>query len=216
MELSTAKKEAKSSTGNDNKDDRDDVEMGKFLEHTLADSSTPAAQDEHGVDETKKKSNSTTKKRHARFSGPRNVLLSNIPKERKEKVVGLKDGAAMWSSTKSQASWGAARRKEFLDATSTRTVFVTTEDKELLARTLQMRNPFCLLFLGNLSALKVMLFYLISLETILICAITAGLTVYWYNVGTENSAWQGGGMDYIILAFAVTSPVSCALIAIDT
>ena len=142
---------------------------------------------------------------------------------RKEKIIGLKDAGYISSSWK-------ARRKEFLresyginastdtiygppaaSHTTTDPLIMTIEEKEKQVRAMENKNPLSLLILGNLAAFKVMIFYLISLETLITCALTVALTVFWYNIGmehgTEAHPWKGSGMDFIILAFAVTSPV---------
>lgn len=91
-------------------------------------------------------------------------------------------------------------------------MLTTIEDKEEIARSKEMKNPIALLILGNIAAVKVMVLYLISLETVITCSITAGLIVFWYNLANEHGdtahKWTGGSMDFIILAFAVISPVS--------
>lgn len=43
------------------------------------------------------------------------------------------------------------------------------------------------------------------------CGLTAGLTIYWYTAYDENSDWNGGGMDFVLLAFALTAPISAAM-----
>lgn len=143
---------------------------------------------------------------------------------RDKQVVGLKDAGTILGS-----SW-KARRREFLSASHEivnnesadtilygpkRTTLVETiEEKEKQLRAKENRNPISLLLLGNMAAFKVMLLYLISLETIITCALTAGLIIYWYNIGMgyeeagEAETWSGGGMDFLLVGFAVTSPVS--------
>jgi hypothetical protein len=54
-------------------------------------------------------------------------------------------------------------------------------------------------------------YYLITLETMLTCALTVALTLFWYYKYKDDPDWQGGGMDFILLAFAVTSPISAAI-----
>jgi len=91
----------------------------------------------------------------------------------------------------------------------------TIEEKEKQVRANETKNPISLLLLGNLAAFKVMAFYLISLETVITCALTAGLVVHWYKVGLQQDkvdsnstlAWTASSMDFIVLAFAVTRPV---------
>jgi hypothetical protein len=88
---------------------------------------------------------------------------------------------------------------------------LSVEEQEEVVRSMQIKNPFALLVLGFYAALKVMMFYLINLETILSCALTVGLTFYWYDYGRTHEGWDGGSMDYVILAFAVTSPIAAAI-----
>ena len=35
--------------------------------------------------------------------------------------------------------------------------------------------------------------------------------MYWYNGYHESSTWRGGGLDFVLLAFAVTAPISAAI-----
>jgi hypothetical protein len=143
--------------------------------------------------------------------------VQNVSKPRPtdHKVVGLKNVVMMNATTHSQGSWRANRREFLLEGKSTKNAppgVISVEEKEAAARKGQLRNPILLFLLGNVAAFKVMFYYLISLETILTCCITAGLTVYWYNYAEEQErngvSWNGGGLDFIVLAFAVTSPVS--------
>jgi hypothetical protein len=85
------------------------------------------------------------------------------------------------------------------------------EEQEEFVRIMQIKNPVLLLVLGFYSAFKVMFIYLINLATILSCALTVGLTLYWYEYGKSHGNWNGGGMDYVLLAFAVTSPIAAAI-----
>jgi hypothetical protein len=89
--------------------------------------------------------------------------------------------------------------------------YVSIEEMEDIARYQATRNPFELLLLGNIAAFKVMGYYLITLETLLTCALTVALTLFWYYQYEDDPNWQGGGMDFILLAFAVTSPISAAI-----
>lgn len=88
---------------------------------------------------------------------------------------------------------------------------ISIEEMEDNARYEALRNPFSLLVLGNIAAFKVMGYYLITLETMLTCALTVALTLFWYYKYEDDPNWQGGGMDFILLAFAVTSPISAAI-----
>mmetsp|Transcript_7843 Transcript_7843/g.11370 ORF Transcript_7843/g.11370 Transcript_7843/m.11370 type:complete len:697 (+) Transcript_7843:154-2244(+) len=85
------------------------------------------------------------------------------------------------------------------------------EDLESVVRKEALLNPFRLLLLGIIGSLKVMGLYLVTIETFLTCGLTIGLTMYWYDHHTENSEWSGGGLDFVLLAFAVTTPISAAI-----
>jgi hypothetical protein len=38
-----------------------------------------------------------------------------------------------------------------------------------------------------------------------------GLTLYWYFAYLDDSNWNGGSMDFVLLAFALTAPISASL-----
>jgi hypothetical protein len=78
------------------------------------------------------------------------------------------------------------------------------------ARELTLTNPVLIMFLGIESALKVMSYFLITLETVIITVITVGLTCFWYFRYRGDSTWRAS-LDFILLAFAVVSPISAAI-----
>eukprot|EP00977_Amphora_coffeiformis_P006919 scaffold1508_cov178-Amphora_coffeaeformis.AAC.27 len=125
------------------------------------------------------------------------------------KLVGLKKYSLNPTDYKLRQQMSALDSTRTLEGEGEPTVSV--EELEMKARTKTLKNPFYLLFLGNIAALKVMGFYLITLETIVTCLLTVGLTLYWYFEYKDDDTWNGGGMDFILLAFAVTSPISAAI-----
>ena len=90
-------------------------------------------------------------------------------------------------------------------------VGLSIEEMEEQARAKAVMNPFALLFLGNLAALRVMAYYLITLETIISAGLTVGLVLYWYNEYEDDETWSGGSLDFILLSFVVISPISAAI-----
>jgi Flp pilus assembly protein TadB len=75
----------------------------------------------------------------------------------------------------------------------------TIEQAEAQVYQKEQRNPFILLVMGNVAAVKVFFYYLITLDTILACCLCVGLTLYWYFVKSDqgnNEQWQGGSMDW--------------------
>jgi hypothetical protein len=99
----------------------------------------------------------------------------------------------------------------YVDDKATIAAEISVEEQEKCVRMMQMSNPIALLILGFYSAFKVMFLYLINLATILSCFLTAGLTYYWYQYGKTHKDWNGGTMDFVLLAFAVTSPIAAAI-----
>lgn len=93
------------------------------------------------------------------------------------------------------------------------TSYLTIEEMEDDVRKHAITNPFHLMFLGNVAALKVFAYYLVTLETFTTCGLTAGLTLYWYikYKDSESGAWSGGSLDFILLSFVVISPISAAI-----
>ena len=89
---------------------------------------------------------------------------------------------------------------------------MTMEEKEMLARQGEITNPIFLFYLSMVAAIKVMVCFLITAETVLTCVLTAGMIVYWHNYGLEHAdglrPWSGSGMEFVVLVFAVTTPVS--------
>ena len=71
-----------------------------------------------------------------------------------------------------------------------------------------------LVLIGYYTALKIFLLYLISLSSIVACALSVGLTIYWYNILVKRSAdgtFVTIGMDWVILGFAVVTPLSLSV-----
>jgi hypothetical protein len=143
--------------------------------------------------------------------------IQSLVQHERDEVVGLKTAANYFEER------ATLRRRAFLDAAryprdpSSVNVIPTAlkkapvEELEDHVRATQIKNPLLLLVLGFVAAFKVMFVYLINLETILSCGVSVGLTLYWYDYGTTHEGWNGGGMNYVILAFAVTSPIAAAI-----
>lgn len=87
----------------------------------------------------------------------------------------------------------------------------SVEEMEEEARELTLTNPVLLMFLGITAAVKVMFYFLITLETMVTCVITVGMTCFWYFKYQDNSSWVGRDFDFILVAFAVISPISAAI-----
>jgi hypothetical protein len=71
-----------------------------------------------------------------------------------------------------------------------------------------------LALVGYYTALKIFLLYLVSLSSIVTCALSVGFTIHWYNVLTEREVageYKSISMDWVILGFAVVTPLSLSV-----
>lgn len=132
-----------------------------------------------------------------RTQSHRTSILSQFCTKNERKLVGLKNHALNRSATDVGMSSPAPTK--------------SVEQMEREAREHTATNPFKLLLLGLLAASKVMAYYLITLETVLGILITTGLTCYWYFAFETSETWSARSLDFILLAFAVTSPIAAAL-----
>lgn len=51
----------------------------------------------------------------------------------------------------------------------------------------------------------------VTLETIMSCIATVGLTIYWYDAYPNDKQWNGRILDFVLVAFALTAPITAAL-----
>lgn len=68
-----------------------------------------------------------------------------------------------------------------------------------------------LFFIQGYSAVVVFAIHLVSLECLIGISLTVGLTVYVYHRTDDNLSWDGSVMDWVILSFAIVSPMSASL-----
>jgi hypothetical protein len=124
-----------------------------------------------------------------------------------EKVVDLKN------FSRDDAIWKQRQTNLFLPGDDSRLLGKekTVEEIEDEARDGAMANPYKILYFSNLAAFKVMGVYLITLETIISTIFTVGLTLYWYFAYEGDVTWTGTGLNFILLAFTITSAVTTAL-----
>lgn len=87
------------------------------------------------------------------------------------------------------------------------------EEMEDQARQKATDNPLKLLFLGNWAALKITFIYFVTLETLVACGLTVGLTLYWYlyAISPDGIGYDASKFNFVLLTFAVTSPIVAAL-----
>ena len=79
----------------------------------------------------------------------------------------------------------------------------TLDDDEAQARS-NVEDRSFVLFLADLySSIMIFLRYLISIGSLLTVVLTIGLTYYW-----SYAEWDHGNLDYVLLTFAVITPLS--------
>mmetsp|Transcript_692 Transcript_692/g.798 ORF Transcript_692/g.798 Transcript_692/m.798 type:complete len:451 (+) Transcript_692:211-1563(+) len=64
---------------------------------------------------------------------------------------------------------------------------------------------------SSIASLLVFCVYLITLETVLSCALTLGLTLFWYYTKKASEDFVGGGISWIVLGFAVVTPITVSI-----
>jgi hypothetical protein len=146
---------------------------------------------------------------------PPTVKIKDFRAQAERKVVGLKNYGLDRRTTLKRRQPISALDASSVGAHSTspgaQNRGLSVEEMEEKARKKTIKNPFRLMFLGNVAALRVVAYYLITLETVLTCCLTTGLTMYWYTEYKDDETWNGGNLDFILLTFAVISPISAAI-----
>lgn len=65
---------------------------------------------------------------------------------------------------------------------------------------------------GTFSNCLVFIIYLITAETLISCGLTIGLTYYvWHRNHEDSSEWEGGRIDFVLLGFAVITPITVTI-----
>jgi hypothetical protein len=68
-----------------------------------------------------------------------------------------------------------------------------------------------LLPINMYAALVVVLFHLITTQTLMSIGLSVGLTLYIYNSTGDNSDFNGATMNWVLLTFAVITPISVSI-----
>lgn len=82
---------------------------------------------------------------------------------------------------------------------------VTFLEREEQIRAKASKKKFVNILKSNIASILVFCFYLISVESVLSCLFTVGLTIFWYYYAIQNeselSGWSGSGLDWVVLGF---------------
>jgi len=82
--------------------------------------------------------------------------------------------------------------------------------EELVRR--QDRDHFLSRMFSTLTAAVMVFFvYLVTLETLMSVTLSIGLTIFWLQKGGTDETWEGSGMDWVILGFAVVTPITVTI-----
>eukprot|EP00581_Thalassiosira_minuscula_P003909 CAMPEP_0183746502 /NCGR_PEP_ID=MMETSP0737-20130205/66789_1 /TAXON_ID=385413 /ORGANISM="Thalassiosira miniscula, Strain CCMP1093" /LENGTH=684 /DNA_ID=CAMNT_0025982199 /DNA_START=158 /DNA_END=2211 /DNA_ORIENTATION=+ len=89
---------------------------------------------------------------------------------------------------------------------------IPLEDDEKYARSKVERRPLVLVVIGYFTALKIFLYYLISLSSLITIGLSIGMTIFWYDrFQKDPNQMTGAGMDWVLLGFAVITPLSLSI-----
>jgi hypothetical protein len=84
-------------------------------------------------------------------------------------------------------------------------------DEEETARKKAASNALYLLLVNGYSAIFIFIFHLVSLEGLVSIGLSIGLTVYTYLRTEGNDSFNGSSMTWVLLSFAVITPIGAAL-----
>ena len=84
-------------------------------------------------------------------------------------------------------------------------------DLEELARAESRHSTLFLFLINGYAAFSVFFLHLISLETIFSALLSVSLTIVTYYKTEDKSGWDGSTMEWILLSFAIVTPMSASL-----
>jgi hypothetical protein len=84
-------------------------------------------------------------------------------------------------------------------------------EKEATTRDESRHGTLFLFLINGYAAVLVYFFHLISLETIFSIMLCISVTIVTYNQTEDNISWDGSIMNWILLSFAIVTPMSASL-----
>jgi len=138
----------------------------------------------------------------------RNSIIDPMKRQyRDDKVVGLAEGVKRSTISPDMMEGSLKVRYDKYDGK------IPLEVEEMEAREKTETRPLVLFIVGYWTALKIFLYYLISMSSVLTITLSVGLTVYWYGIFKEDTSnkLSAGGMDWVLLGFAVVTPLSLTI-----
>mmetsp|Transcript_35068 Transcript_35068/g.52333 ORF Transcript_35068/g.52333 Transcript_35068/m.52333 type:complete len:371 (-) Transcript_35068:192-1304(-) len=102
-------------------------------------------------------------------------------------------------------------RKERTEETRESTNNDVDEDEKKKIVMSALHNSIWLFAMNFYSTLVVCVFYLFSWETVASFTLSVSLTVYLYNNFRDDSSWDGGGLSWTLLSFAIITPMSSSI-----
>lgn len=85
------------------------------------------------------------------------------------------------------------------------------QDEEETVRARATHSFVWLAAVNGYAAFLVFIFHLISLESLLSIALSVALTVYTYHATEDNTSFDGSTLDYVLLSFAVITPLTTSI-----
>lgn len=88
----------------------------------------------------------------------------------------------------------------------------TFKARELEIRKKTKHNTFYLVLINGYSAAMIFALRLISIEGLFGIFLSVGLTYYAYAATQDNLTWDGNNMNWVLLSFAVVTPMSASIV----
>jgi hypothetical protein len=82
---------------------------------------------------------------------------------------------------------------------------------ELTAREEALSNVLYLVLVNGYASVVVFAFYLISIESLISIELSVGMTIFTYLRVDEDSSFNGASMNWVLLSFAVITPISSVI-----
>lgn len=138
------------------------------------------------------------------------TYFTKTPQRHNSKTVGLGYGAEQLNHPKNEPLTSQSQPHQ--PSSYPTNVKISEKEREIRSRA-NNKNFLVKFFRSNIASILVFFFYLITLETILSCLLTVGLTLYWYIVAKDERVpdWNGGGIDWVVLGFAVVTPITVSI-----
>jgi hypothetical protein len=141
------------------------------------------------------------------------TMMQQMIKSTPDQAIGLGNAVNQKSFLRQRREFSSRNKND--DHQSVVVGKSSVEHMEARARKMAIRNSFALSFLHFYAGVKILITYLITLDSVVGCILTAGMTCYWFftthqRTQGESNEWNGT-LSFVLMTFAVVSPIIMAI-----